>query len=345
MNIVINGYNIWIILLVSFVVCVCLVPLSKVVAKHIGAIDIPNERKVHSKPMPRLGGLAIFLTFLFGYILFGYVNEQMISVLIGGFIIILLGICDDIKPIRARYKLFIQIVAACVVVFYGNILLSNISVLGVSFYFGWFSYPLTVFFILAIINAINLIDGLDGLCSGISAIFFASVICIAVLLDRIYGLDVLLCVIMLGSCLGFLVYNKPPASVFLGDTGSTFLGFIIAIIALLGYKTATFTSLFIPIIVLLLPILDTIFAIIRRFLKGENIGMPDKEHLHHQLLKVSKSTKKTVLIIYAVDILCAVISILYALGFNKIAIILYLILFVIILFLIYKTDILFKHNR
>lgn len=344
MNIIINGYSIWIILLVSFILCVCLVPLSKVVARHIGAIDIPNERKVHNKPMPRLGGLAIFLTFLFGYILFGYVNEQMISVLIGGFIIILLGICDDIKPIRARYKLIVQIIASCVVVFYGNIVLSNISVLGFSLYFGWWSYPLTIFFILAIINAINLIDGLDGLCSGTSAIFFASIIVIAILLDRLYGLDVLLCVIMLGACLGFLVYNKPPASIFLGDTGSTFLGFIIAIIALLGYKTATFTSLFIPIIVLLLPILDTVFAMIRRFLKGEGIGVPDKEHLHHQILKVSKSTKKTVLMMYGIDLLCALISILYALGYNKIAIVLYLVLFGIILFIIYKTDILFKHR-
>lgn len=344
MNIVINGYSIWLILFVSFIVSVCLVPLSKVVAKHIGAIDMPNERKVHNKPMPRLGGLAIFLTFLLGYVLFGYVNEQMISVLIGGFIIILLGICDDIKPIRARYKLIVQIIASCVVVFYGNIVLSNISVLGFSLYFGLWSYPLTIFFILAIINAINLIDGLDGLCSGTSAIFFASIICIAILLDRLYGLDVLLCVIMLGACLGFLVYNKPPASIFLGDTGSTFLGFIIAIIALLGYKAATFTSLVIPILVLLLPILDTIFAMIRRFLKGENIGVPDKEHLHHQLLRVSKSSKKTVLIIYGIDLLCALISILYALGFNKIAIVLYLVLFGIILFIIYKTDILFKHR-
>lgn len=344
MNIVINGYSIWLVLFVSFIVSVCLVPLSKVVAKHIGAIDLPDERKVHNKPMPRLGGLAIFLTFLLGYVLFGYVNEQMISVLIGGFIIILLGICDDIKPIRARYKLIVQIIASCVVVFYGNIVLSNISVLGFSLYFGWWSYPLTIFFILAIINAINLIDGLDGLCSGTSAIFFASIIVIAILLDRLYGLDVLLCVIMLGACLGFLVYNKPPASIFLGDTGSTFLGFIIAIIALLGYKAATFTSLVIPILVLLLPILDTIFAMIRRFLKGENIGVPDKEHLHHQLLKVSKSSKKTVLIIYGIDILCALISILYALGFNKIAIVLYLVLFGIILFIIYKTDILFKHR-
>ena len=125
---------------------------------------------------------------------------------------------------------------------------------------------------------------------------------------------------------------------------STFLGFMISIVALLGYKTATFTSLFIPLIVLLLPILDTIFAMIRRYLKGENIGVPDKEHLHHQLLKLSNSTTKTVLMMYGVDILCSAISILYALGYNKVAVILYLVIFVLLLFLVYKTDILFKHK-
>lgn len=228
--------------------------------------------------------------------------------------------------------------------FYGNIYLPNISALGLSIEFGKFGYPLAIFFIISIINAINLIDGLDGLASGTSAIFFATITIIAVLLDRLYGLDVVLCVIMLGSTLGFLVYNKPPASIFLGDTGSTFLGFIIAIIALLGYKTATFTSLIIPIFILFLPILDTVFAMIRRYLKGENIGEPDKEHLHHQLLKLNNSTTKTVLIMYGIDILCSVISVLYALGYNLIAIVLYLILFVFILFLIYKTDILFKHK-
>lgn len=344
MNIIINGHNMFKILIVTFLCSICLVPLAKVVAKHIGAIDMPNERKVHKKPMPRLGGLAIFLSFMFGYMLFAPLNEQMISILMGGFIIVLLGIFDDIKPIRARYKFIVQIIAACIVVFYGNIYLPNISALGLSIEFGKFGYPLAIFFIISIINAINLIDGLDGLASGTSAIFFATITIIAVLLDRVYGLDVVLCVIMLGSTLGFLVYNKPPASIFLGDTGSTFLGFIIAIIALLGYKTATFTSLIIPIFILFLPILDTVFAMIRRYLKGENIGEPDKEHLHHQLLKLNNSTTKTVLIMYGIDILCSVISVLYALGYNLIAIVLYLILFVFILFLIYKTDILFKHK-
>ena len=344
MNIRINGYSIYLILFVTFISTILLVPLAKIIAKHIGAIDYPNERKIHKKPIPRFGGFAVFATFLLGYILFAPVNEQMISILIGGFIIVVLGIFDDIKPIRARYKFLVQIIAGLVVVLYGNIYLPYISAFGTTINFGMWGYPLALFFILSIINAINLIDGLDGLSSGTSAIFFATILVIAVLLDRLYGLDVILCVIMLGACLGFLVYNKPPASIYLGDTGSTFLGFIIAIIALLGYKTATFTSLFIPVIVLFLPILDTIFAMIRRYLKGESIGSADKEHFHHQLLKLNKSPVKTVLIMYALDLICSSISVLYALGYNKIAVVLYLLLFVIVLFLIYKTDILFKHK-
>jgi UDP-GlcNAc:undecaprenyl-phosphate GlcNAc-1-phosphate transferase len=149
---------------------------------------------------------------------------------------------------------------------------------------------------------------------------------------------------MLGSTLGFLVYNFNPASIFMGDTGSMFLGFMIAVIALLGYKSTTVTSLIVPIIILFLPILDTIFAIFRRIIKGEKPTTPDKSHIHHQLLKLNKSTKKTVLIMYGFDILCAAISIFYVLGDNKLAIVLYIVLLAVTVFLIFKTDILFEHK-
>ena len=322
-----------------------LVPIVKKVAHHIGAIDYPNERKVHKKPIPRLGGLAIFLSFLIGYMCFGQVTTQMISILIGSFIIIVLGICDDIKPVPARYKFLVQTIAACIVVFYGHIYIDMVSIFGLEIVFGAWGYPLAVLLIVSIINAVNLIDGLDGLAAGTSSIFFLTISVIAFYLDRLNGLDVILCVIMLGSTLGFLAYNFNPASIFMGDTGSMFLGFMISVTALLGYKGATVTSLIIPILILFLPILDTILAIFRRLLKGENIGAPDKEHLHHQLLKLNKSTKKTVLIMYAFNLLCALISILYALGDNKLAILLYSILLIITLILIFKTDILFKHNK
>jgi UDP-GlcNAc:undecaprenyl-phosphate/decaprenyl-phosphate GlcNAc-1-phosphate transferase len=341
----VNGNSILIILLVTFFTSAILVPIVKKIAHHIGAIDYPDARKVHKKPMPRLGGLAIFLSFLIGYIFFAESTIQMISILIGGFIIILLGIFDDIHSIHARYKFIVQIIAASIVVFYGNIYLPNISAFGVNLSFGAWGYPLAVLFIVAIINAINLIDGLDGLAAGTSSIYFTAIAIIAFALDRLNGLDVTLCLIMLGATLGFLIYNFNPASIFMGDTGSTFLGFMIAVIALLGYKAATVTSLIVPIIILFLPLMDTIFAIIRRLIRGENIGAPDKEHIHHQLLKLNKSTKKTVLIMYGIDALCAAISIFYALGDNQLAIILYIILLVVIVTLIFKTDILFVHHR
>lgn len=341
----VNGYNIFLILFVSFITSAILVPLVKKIAYHINALDYPNERKVHKVPMPRLGGLAIFISFLVGYIFFAEPNVQMNSILIGGFIIVLLGIFDDIKPIRARYKFLVQIIAACILVYYGNIYLNDISAFGLNLNFGVLSKPITVFFVLAIINAINLIDGLDGLAAGTSSIYFLAILVIAFMLNHTGGLDVILCLIMLGATLGFLLYNFNPASIFMGDTGSTFLGFMIAVIALLGYKAATVTSLIVPILILFLPLLDTLFAIFRRLLKGENIGSPDKEHIHHQLLKLNKSTKKTVLIMYAIDILCAAISVFYAIGDNQQAIILYVILLFILVTLIFKTDILFEHHK
>lgn len=341
----VNGNSIFLILITTFISSIILVPIVKKIAYHINAIDMPNERKVHNKPMPRLGGLAIFLSFLIGYIFFGEVTTQMISILIGGTLLIILGICDDIKPIKARYKFLGQVIAASVVVFYGNIYLPSLSAFGLNIEFYNWGYPLAILFIVAIINAINLIDGLDGLAGGTCSIFFLTISIIAFFLDRFRALDVTLCLIMLGATLGFLVYNFNPASIFMGDTGSMFLGFMIAVIALLGYKAATVTSLIIPIIILFLPILDTILAMIRRIIKGENIGMPDKEHIHHQLLKLNKSTRKTVLIMYGINIICASISIFYALGDNKISISLYVLLLIILIILIFKTDILFDHNK
>ena len=341
----VNGHNIFLIVIITFLSSLVLVPIIKEIAHHVGALDIPNKRKVHTVPMPRLGGLAIFFSYLIGYMFFGSQNNQMISILIGSFLLIILGICDDIKPVSAKYKFIVQVIAACIVVFYGNISLPSISAFGINIEFGIIGYPLAVLFVVSIINAINFIDGLDGLAAGTCSIFFLTVAIISFFLHRINGLDVILSLIMLGASLGFLVYNFNPATIFMGDTGSMFLGFMISVIALLGYKSTTVTSLIVPIIILFLPILDTVFAVFRRILKGEKVTHPDKSHIHHQLLKLNKSTKKTVLIMYIFDVMCAAISILYALGDNKLAIILYFILLIITIFLIFKTDILFEHKN
>ncbi len=341
----VNNYNIFLIIGITFLLSMLLTPLVRQIAIHIGALDYPNERKVHKEPMPRLGGLAIYLAFIIGYAFFGQVNTQMLSILIGGFVIILTGLIDDIHPIRARYKLLAQIFAVLFVVIYGQIYFTEISFLGIHFYVNkYVSYILSSIFIVAITNAINLIDGLDGLATGVSSIYFTTIAIIALILNRSTGLDIVLSVIMLGATLGFLPYNFPPAKIFMGDTGSLFLGYMISVIALLGFKITTITSLVVPICILAIPIIDTILAIFRRLLKHESIGKADKEHLHHQLLRMTSSTTKTVLIIYFINMIFSAISILYVVGDNKLAIFLYVLVMVLFLALVLKTNILFEHN-
>lgn len=327
---------------VCLIIVACIIPFVKKIAIHINALDIPDERKVHTKPIPRLGGLGIFMGFLSGYMIFGQNTVQMNSILIGSFIIVLTGMFDDIKPISAKAKLFGQILAACVIVFYGNILLNNLTVFGLDISFGVFAYPITVLFIVACTNIINLIDGLDGLSGGISSIFYLTTIIICFFQGRYTELELVLALIMLGSTLGFLVHNFHPAKIFAGDSGALFMGFSIAVISLLGFKTTAITSVFIPLMILAVPILDTLFAIIRRLLNHQKISAPDKQHLHHQLLKMNFSHRNTVLIIYGINILFAVASILYTLKDKEdvfMGRIIYGILMIVVLIFVVKTDI------
>lgn len=345
MNIEVNNVNIFYIILITFISSLILVPLIRDIAIHINAMDIPDKRKVHKKPMPRLGGLAIFLSFLVGYMFFAPLTTQMISILIGSFLIVLLGIIDDIKPLKATTKLWGQILVSLILVFYGNVYINELSFLGMNLNLGLWAYPLSLFITVACINSINLIDGLDGLAAGTSSIYFITIIIISILLGRTDSLGFILCLIMLGSTLGFLKYNFNPASIFMGDTGSMFLGFMVAVISLLGFKTATLTSFLIPILILFIPILDTLLAILRRLIKGESIGKPDKEHVHFQLLNKTSSVKKTVLIIYFINALFSAVSVLYAIGKTNIAIALYSLLMLISIIFIFKTDILYKHEK
>ena len=333
--------------IVPFIFVTLIIPTIKKIAFHIGALDIPNERKVHKKPMPRLGGLGIYLGFLLGYILFGEHTYMMNSILIGSFILVITGMIDDIKPISAKNKLIGQILACLVVVFYGNVLLKDVSFFGIYLDFGYFAYPLTLIFMLGCINCMNLIDGLDGLAGGISSIFFLTIGIISFFKGSgglAFELSFILTFIMLGSTGGFLVHNFYPAKIFMGDSGSMFLGFIISIITILGFKATLMSSIIIPMFILVVPILDTLFAIVRRRLKGENVMLPDKCHIHHQLLRRNFSQLTTVLIIYVITILFSAASIVYMLVDNKIGYIVYgFLMFVVIIFVI-KTDILFNRK-
>lgn len=327
---------------VCLLIVALIIPFIKKIALHINAMDMPDARKVHTKPIPRLGGLGIFIGFLVGYMIFGDNNIQMNSILIGSFIILITGIVDDIKPISAKAKLLGQACASSVIVFYGNILLNNLTIFGLDIPFGVFAYPITILFIVACTNVINLIDGLDGLSGGISSIFYLSTIIICFFQNRFMELEFVLSLIMLGSTLGFLVHNFHPAKIFAGDSGALFMGFTIAVISLLGFKTTAITSIFIPLMILAVPILDTLFAIIRRLLKHQSISTPDKQHLHHQLLKMKFSHRNTVLIIYLITALFSTASILYTLHDNKdifIGRIIYGILMIIVIIFVFKTDI------
>lgn len=338
--------QVFLMVITTFIFTALIMPFTSKIAHKIGAIDVPRDkRRVHTKPIPKLGGLGIFAGFLFGYMLFGVHSVEMNSVLIGSFIIIITGLLDDINPLKPKEKLLGQIFAALTITFYGKILLTNLTVLGTTIEFGNFSYLITLFFILACTNIINLIDGLDGLSSGISSIFYLTIGIIAFFQGRVDTLEITLTFIMLGATLGFLVHNFNPATLFAGETGSSFMGFIIAVISLLGYKGTLLTSFLVPIIILAIPILDTLFAILRRMIKGKPIFEADKDHLHHQFLKMNFSQRGTVLVIYAIDILFSLASIFYALKDPYKGMAIYFILLILVIWFILHTSIISEKVR
>ena len=222
--------RIFLMVFITFLFVAGIIPYIRKLAFKIGAIDVPRDRHIHKKKMPKLGGLAIFFGFLLGYMIFGTHSSIMNAILIGSFLIILTGVLDDMIELGPLTKLVGQIGAASVIAFYGQILLHDVSAFGFYIDFGILSYPITILFIVACINCINLIDGLDGLSGGISSIYFLTIGIIATMQGK-FGLDFVLAFIMLGSTLGFLVHNFYPATIFAGDSGSMFMGFIISVIA------------------------------------------------------------------------------------------------------------------
>ena len=334
--------NAGVIVLTTFIFSAVIMIFMKKIAVHINAVDVPREeeehRHIHKKTTPKLGGVGIFLAFLFGYMLFGEQSVRMNSILIGSFIIILTGIIDDIKPIRASHKMIGHLIAATVIVFYGGILLNNISAFGYQIDFGILSYPLTILFIVACTNIINLIDGMDGLSGGICSIFYFTIAVLCFYQGRYGSLVLILCLIMLGSTLGFLFHNFYPATIFAGDC-ATFMGFIISVITLLEFKGPALIGFFVPLTIIGIPILDTLFAIIRRLLKGQPPFQADRQHLHHQLLGMNFSHRTTVLIIYGINLLFASASMFYTIIDQKIGKIIYVVIFFLVIWFVLHTSI------
>lgn len=285
-------------------------PIVRVLAHKINAIDVPkDDRRMHKKPVPRLGGLAIFFSFVFSVFLFYGVSNFTLSMIGGAFIIIIIGILDDVFRIRAIIKFVVQIAAAGLVVWQGGVLIERINIFDIYIHFGIFSIPLTILWIVGLINAVNLIDGLDGLACGISSISAVSLLIVTILLGDFKS--ALLVAILAGSCIGFLPFNRNPAKIIMGDTGAMFLGFILAVTSIQGlFKTQAVITFIIPFLILGVPIFDTVFAIMRRILTGRHPFSADRGHLHHRLIDMGFNQKQTVQILYAVSALLGVSSIM-----------------------------------
>ncbi|NSL51762.1 glycosyltransferase family 4 protein [Calidifontibacillus erzurumensis] len=287
--------------IVCFLASIGLTPIVKKLAISIGAVDKPNHRKVHQRIMPRLGGLAIFISMVIGFLIARPVDDEISTwaILIGATIIVITGILDDRFEISPKLKLLGQILAASVVI-YGGVQVPIINLpFEVTINLGYFSIPFTLLWIVGITNAINLIDGLDGLAAGVSSIVLITIASMALFMGNMFA--VVISVILLASTLGFLIYNFHPAKIFMGDTGALLLGFMISVISILGFKSIAVYSLLLPVIILGVPISDTFYAIIRRIVNKKPLSAPDKSHLHHCLLRLGFSHRQTVLIIYAMS--------------------------------------------
>lgn len=307
-------------LIAAFVASILLTPLVKRLAFRIGAVDAPNYRKVHARIMPRLGGLAIFLAFLIAVAIFQPIliyNENgsdfLLAIIIGACIIVATGIIDDMREISAKAKLIGQLAAALIVIFVGGIQIEMVNLPFVGeLNFGLLSIPLTVLWIVGITNAINLIDGLDGLAAGVSTIALITLAVMAFIMGNMFVLAI--AAILAAATFGFLFYNFHPAKIFMGDTGALFLGFMISVLALLGFKNITVVTLIIPVIILGVPISDTFFAIVRRVRMKKKWSDPDKSHLHHRLLDMGFTHRQTVLIIYGIAVMFGLAAIIFSMA-------------------------------
>jgi len=300
-------------IIVAALAAILLTPLVKRLAFRIGAVDAPNHRKVHARIMPRLGGLAIFGGFLVGVAILQPESEYTLAIILGATVIIITGVLDDMYEISAKAKMLGQLLAALIIIFVGDINIEMINLpFGGELDFGFLSIPFTILWILAITNAINLIDGLDGLAAGVSTIALVTMTTMAFIMGDMFV--VAIASVLAASAFGFLFHNFHPAKIFMGDTGALFLGFMIAVLSLLGFKNLTVVSFIIPIIMLGVPISDTFFAIVRRLRNGQKWSDADKSHLHHRLIDLGFSHKQTVLLIYAIAVLFGLAAIIFSMA-------------------------------
>lgn len=319
-------------------VALLITPGVILLAAKTGAMDAPDARKVHKKPIPRIGGIGIYAAFMVAMLsvlsfvdVTAEVKTEIIGLMVGGSLIVLVGVIDDYKNLPAKVKLVGQIIAAAVLVIVFDVRIDFITdPFGDYIYTEWLAVPLTIFWIVGLTNTVNLIDGLDGLAAGVATI--AAVTIMMVALQQSIMLVAVLTAALAGAAFGFLYYNFNPARIFMGDSGSMFLGFMLAGISVIGaVKSAATIALIVPILALGLPILDTTFAIVRRYRGGVPIFKPDKGHLHHRLLDLGFTQRQAVLLMYVISALLGLSAVALTEVSNQLAIIIVCVVVVVVL--------------
>lgn len=310
------------IVIISIIISFILTPLVIKFANKFGYVDIPKDgRRVHQKPMPRIGGIAIILSMFVGFIVYNLftngidsitLNSSFTGYILGAIIIFTMGILDDMYNLRARNKFVFQLAAAIVVCCFGIVIdTAKIPFIHTDLIdLGIFSIPVTLMWIIGITNSVNLIDGLDGLAAGIASI--SSLALLVIFVATSASLEaIVITAVMFGSTLGFLPYNFNPAKTFMGDVGSNFLGYTLAVVSMLGLaKGYTIIAIVAPLLILGVPIFDTLFAMVRRFIAGKPLLSPDGAHIHHRLLKKGFNQKQAVIILYSITSILSICAVL-----------------------------------
>ncbi len=310
-----NGLYMFIASVFAFFMSVTLTPVVRTFAYKFKVTDVPKDnRRMHKSEMPLMGGLAIFLAFVAGILIFCEIDSKVIGMLLGALLIVITGIIDDKYDMNAFLKLFFQIASGLIAVLSG-IVIEQVNLFGHIISFGKLSGVVSLIWIVLLTNAINLIDGLDGLSCGVSAI--SSVTLLLSLVNSIETpVNVILMIACLaGSCLGFLPFNFNPAKIFMGDTGALFLGYAMSVLSIMGcFKLNAVVSFWVPFLVFALPLVDTVFAFARRILTGRSPFSADRGHMHHRLIDRGFDQRHAVLILYAVSGVSGVAAILISMG-------------------------------
>ncbi len=311
-----SGSNVLFILVVSFIITFMATPIVKFLAERFGVVDVPKDnRRMHKKVMPLMGGLAMFYGFVVSIAVFVPVSRQLIGLFLGATLIVIVGIIDDKKNLHPLIKLIFQILAALIAIYFGH------SIKFFSIPFDGNTAPfvvpspyaeiISVIWIVGMTNAVNFIDGLDGLAAGVSSIASLSILFISIIMGNASVTPI--AAALVGCCVGFLPFNSNPAKIFMGDTGSTFLGYTLAVISIQGlFKGYALISFVLPMLVLGLPLFDTLFAIVRRLIHGQSPMTADRGHLHHRLIDMGLNQKQAVAIMYSISSLLGIGSVVMA---------------------------------